>query len=176
MFGELLVVVGVFNNQILIIKTTNYYLKIFIIHIIMNIDQMTISVVISNKLHCSFCNYTAKDKSNFNKHIRTIKHINGLNQNKDISKQCEIYECEQCSKIYKTKQTLRIHTKSCSVKQQSIQPQTEKALLSMMEIIQNQNKIIEKTYEIIMSIHQQIKEIKTKIDSTPAPIVQNIYI
>jgi len=145
-------------------------------------NQMNYCEVIPNNLHCSSCNYTAKDKSNFNKHIKTIKHMNRINQNSDISKQREIYGCEQCSKICKTKQALSNHSKSCSLKQQSIQPQTEKVLLSILEITQNQikvielqneiiekhNKMIEKQNETIMLLYQQIKELKT-------PIVQNIY-
>ena len=118
---------------------------------------------------CETCDYKTTIKFNMNKHLASIKHSNKIN---DVIK---IHQCEQCMKVFNSRQSLHSHNKKpCSVKQQSIQPQTEKALLSMMEIIQNQNKIIEKTNEMMQKQTEQLTELKTTMASTPAQIVNNI--
>ena len=63
---------------------------------------------------CICCNYNAKTKSNYNKHINTKKHkrLNG----EIIEQQSKVHSCNFCKKIYSCRQSLHFHKKSCSKK------------------------------------------------------------
>ena len=97
---------------------------------------MNINEINTNPFHCSSCNYTARDKSNFKRHLTSIKHSNKMNN------VIKIHQCETCMKVFNSRQVLYTHMKSCSVKQPplSIQPQTE--IQPMMEIISKQIKTV----------------------------------
>ena len=129
--------------------------------------RMNINEINANPLHCSSCNYTSKDKSNFKRHIASVKHSNKMN---DVIK---IHQCDTCMKVFNSRQVLHTHNKSCSVKQPppSIQSEISPEIIN---IIQNQNEMIAKQSEMVMLLHQQISELKTTIASAPAPVVQNI--
>lgn len=67
---------------------------------------------------CKKCNYTTSKKSDYNKHLMTLKHNNDiyndiLSQNNDKSHICE------CGKAYKYRQGLCYHKKTCELKKVS---------------------------------------------------------
>ena len=68
------------------------------------------------KYYCQKCDYTSKNKSNFEKHLSTTKHKNGnkmvTNGNKKLQAVLK-YECEKCNKIYKFRSGLCRHKKKC---------------------------------------------------------------
>ena len=84
------------------------------------------------KYICNNCCFFSNNKTDYNKHIRTIKHIsvtmaNGMandfarnlaklenKKNLNSNKKIEQYECE-CGKIYQHKSSLCKHKKTCSL-------------------------------------------------------------
>jgi len=75
------------------------------------------SVKNKNKFFCKFCNYTASQKSHYNKHIKTKKHqrmveeIGGKSVEKVLKSVKSMYVCEICNKAYKDRSGLRYHKK-----------------------------------------------------------------
>ncbi|QKF93585.1 GIY-YIg nuclease [Fadolivirus algeromassiliense] len=69
---------------------------------------------INNFKHkCNKCNYTSNDKSNFNRHIKSLGHININNDSeKIISFNKCVYVCE-CGEKSQNKSRLLIHMKTC---------------------------------------------------------------
>lgn len=69
------------------------------------------------KFHCSICNYTASQKSHYNKHIGTKKHMRmmEINGGKSVKKVLNTvvtsYKCKTCNKEYKDRSGLRYHIK-----------------------------------------------------------------
>jgi len=68
------------------------------------------------KYYCKKCDYTSRNKSNFEKHLSTTKHKNGntmvTNGNKKLQPVLK-YICENCEKIYKFRSGLCRHKKKC---------------------------------------------------------------
>lgn len=58
---------------------------------------------------CEKCNFFCNKRGDFNRHLKTKKHLN-LN-NEEIKK----YECEKCNKIYVSRTGLWRHKKTCGV-------------------------------------------------------------
>ena len=78
------------------------------------------SVKNKKRFHCEFCNYTASQKSHYNKHIQTKKHkkLVGENGGKSVKKVLKSvklrYTCEICNKQYKDRSGLRYHKKKAN--------------------------------------------------------------
>lgn len=77
------------------------------------------SVKNNKKFFCKFCNYTASQKSHYNKHLKTNKHKKKVGENveKDTKKVLKsvnntVYSCDICSKQYKDRSGLRYHKKN----------------------------------------------------------------
>ena len=67
------------------------------------------------KYHCEKCDYTSKNKYDFNKHLSTTKHkmvTNGNNNGNKMVTCVELY-CEMCGRGYKYKSGLSRHRKRC---------------------------------------------------------------
>ena len=66
------------------------------------------------KFHCERCDYTCSNKSNFNKHCGTRKHIILTNPNKMLQERdVGSYDCV-CGNTYKHKSSLSAHKKRCT--------------------------------------------------------------
>ena len=65
------------------------------------------------KLFCITCNYICSHKGDWNKHIRTAKHLNGNNDNKVIPKTPQTYKC-LCGNEYNHQSGLSRHRKKCT--------------------------------------------------------------
>jgi hypothetical protein len=65
---------------------------------------------VANKFYCEKCDYGCYNKSDYNKHLSTRKHIILINPNKNSPKVANIYECI-CGKIYKHASSLCGHKK-----------------------------------------------------------------
>ena len=61
---------------------------------------------------CEKCNYNTSSKKDFNKHLLTLKHKNGINDNK-ITKNNNSFICETCNKEYCYLSGLFRHKKKC---------------------------------------------------------------
>ena len=68
------------------------------------------------KYYCQKCDYTSKNKSNFEKHLSTTKHKNGntmvTNGNKKLQHVLK-FKCKNCKKVYKFRSGLCRHKKNC---------------------------------------------------------------
>jgi DNA repair protein RadC len=119
--------------------------------------QMNINEINTNPLHCSSCYYTSKDKSNFKRHIASVKHKNKMN---DVIK---IHQCETCMKVFNSRQVLHTHNKSCSVKHQE-NKQTQQAIHQsipneVLELLTKQTELIAKLTEKLEQQSQQPQKI-----------------
>jgi len=65
------------------------------------------------KLFCITCNYICSHKGDWNKHIRTAKHLNCNNDNKIIPKTPKTYKCI-CGNEYNHQSGLSRHRKKCT--------------------------------------------------------------
>lgn len=67
------------------------------------------------KYYCEACNYDAKVKGNYEKHLRTKKHQKSSQSHQlvtiDSTKNTKTFECKYCSKIFKHKQGMYRHIK-----------------------------------------------------------------
>ena len=75
---------------------------------------------IPQKLFCSTCNYICSHKGDWNKHIRTSKHLNGNNDNKNIPKTPQTYKC-LCGNEYNHQSGLSRHRKKCKFEETVIE-------------------------------------------------------
>ena len=70
------------------------------------------------KYYCKKCDYTSKNKSNFEKHLSTTKHKNGnkmvTNDNKKLQPVLK-FECKKCKKSYKFRSGLCRHKNKCHI-------------------------------------------------------------
>ena len=78
---------------------------------------------ISQKFYCSFCDYFTCKKSDYDKHLSTLKHKNSDNSDKNddafSQKVAKIHICE-CGKTYKYRQGLSYHKKNCNIINQEV--------------------------------------------------------
>ena len=64
------------------------------------------------KYLCKICNFNSNNKTNYNKHLLTEKHMNNTN-NYTNNNTKEIFTCEYCNDIFNSKTTLWRHTNKC---------------------------------------------------------------
>ena len=127
---------------------------------------------------CLKCDYIARDKTNYYRHIDTQKHYNAINATKKEGirgKGGKNYECDKCCKEYTTLSNLSRHKKTCNIKEKQIinkQDNEEEINYKEMFLIlinqlteqSAQNKEIQNTFiEQNKELHNTIKEIIPKI-------------
>ena len=74
---------------------------------------MDISQNKSYKYICIKCNYKTDNKTDFNKHILTLKHNNTTKYNENIAKNANKFICN-CGKMYPFRSSLYNHKKKCT--------------------------------------------------------------
>jgi len=68
---------------------------------------------VARDYNCECCDYKCSNKTNFNKHLTTRRHVNNYNELHKIGeKYARQYVCD-CGKIYKYRQGLHAHRKNC---------------------------------------------------------------
>jgi hypothetical protein len=91
---------------------------------------------------CEKCSYKTNDKSNYKKHCLTARHkivTNGDNKSTFGTKSTsDILQCIKCSKTYKSRNGLWLHSKNCS-RAQLIENPVIDANLIIKLIQQNEN-------------------------------------
>tara|TARA_B100000073_G_scaffold263372_1_gene223058 strand:- start:113 stop:934 length:822 start_codon:yes stop_codon:yes gene_type:complete len=80
------------------------------------LDKKRVKTSIYN--YCKFCDYTASQKSNWERHLLTKKHKKKCHLSvtcvpKNEYKTSKNYSCEQCGKSYKSRNGLWKHKKTC---------------------------------------------------------------
>ena len=71
-------------------------------------DQQKLPVI-NSKYFCSKCDYYTNKTSSYNKHLTTNKHLKEVNE--IVSN--DIFECNSCNRIYKSRVGLWKHKKVC---------------------------------------------------------------
>ena len=134
----------------------------------------------SKKYYCQFCDYTASQKSNYDKHLSSKKHQkrslqNGIQSLQKVSKMETLaFSCKFCDKTYKTKGGMYKHMKKCkfkytvSSKSVKICEKVVKSSKSLdekderdLEIVQLKNKIIEMKDDKIEMQSEIIKNLQS---------------
>jgi DNA-directed RNA polymerase subunit RPC12/RpoP len=70
---------------------------------------------VGTKYKCISCNYIARDKFNYDKHLHTIKHYKLTNPEKIEIVEPTIYKCANCAKVYQHAPSLNKHKKKCII-------------------------------------------------------------
>ena len=65
------------------------------------------------KYCCKECDFISSNIKDYNRHISTRKHINRTNLNNFYPKKPQEYICKKCNKIYKARNSLWYHEKTC---------------------------------------------------------------
>jgi hypothetical protein len=68
----------------------------------------------AKKNYCETCNFVCSKQSDWSRHILTRKHLLEINGNNGNVKNAEKYECDLCSKGFKTNSGLWKHRAKCS--------------------------------------------------------------
>jgi len=72
----------------------------------------------AEKFHCYDCNFECFKKSNYEKHILTLKHINRTNLNvleQKNAEKCQFFYCKNCNKKYNARNSLWYHEQKCKI-------------------------------------------------------------
>jgi len=113
---------------------------------------------------CEKCNYNTSSKKDFNKHLLTLKHKNGINDNKN-SKNNNSFICETCNKEYCYLSGLFRHKKKCDFISNKIK--IENTFDDNNEInintIDSSNNKLELTNDLIMKILNDNQEMRNII-------------
>lgn len=101
---------------------------------------------------CKYCNYTASQKSHYNKHLATKKHSRMMEKNveKSVKKVVKsvntMYSCDICHKQYKDRSGLRYHKKKATCYNTQAQTQQPQHSTSMSAI--NESKLDDLTKQM----------------------------
>ena len=112
---------------------------------------------IVNNYSCELCDYTCGNKTNYEKHLITRKHINAYEclQNNNIKIQKK-YTCSICNKEYDFRQSLYRHKKTCKepISQNDLSnnnlSNAEMSYLKnlVLEVVKNNTEIQKQNYEL----------------------------
>ena len=107
----------------------------------------------NNLLYCKKCDYLAKRKGDFKKHLQSKKH-NASNAIKNASKKFQI-SCP-CGKSYKHESSYYRHRKQCQFLEQNVYiEKTEKAVHSDVEnLLHGQNELIALLKDIVPKLNE----------------------
>jgi len=95
------------------------------------------------KYHCKKCDYTSKNKFDFNKHLSTTKHQIGQKRTKN-GQEKRIKCC--CGKTYKSRSGFYSHKKKCAYSVEKpdigviVDPKDEKEVITILNIILKENR------------------------------------
>jgi hypothetical protein len=128
--------------------------------------------------YCECCNYYAKQKSNYVKHLTTKKHINMSLKNSKIKvghniedKDNNIYNCVYCDKIFKHRSSLSRHLRgSCKHNKKEnyqeladLMNEKDQIIEKNMKLIDKNNNELEVYKQIIHKLEKQIDKISNKL-------------
>ena len=89
-------------------------------------------------IFCKKCNYVCSHKGDWNKHIRTSKHLNDNNDNNNIPKTPRMYKCN-CGNEYSHMSGLSRHKKKCNNSQIIEYPNNESKHQQLVEYLLKEN-------------------------------------
>ena len=110
---------------------------------------------------CKKCDYICYNKTNFNKHLSTRKHID----NERLLKVASIYKCDKCNRIYKHQSGLCKHKKTCIIENITIcqsvcsrADETEILSNLVKELIKNNQELAKQNQETQLQNQEVTKQ------------------
>jgi hypothetical protein len=86
---------------------------------------------------CKLCDIMCSKKNDWERHILTKKHIGNSSGNKNSSN--NIFTCEICNKIYKSRKGLWSHNKTCIIKSEDKDKDKDKVKDKVIELLIKEN-------------------------------------
>lgn len=107
---------------------------------------------------CKFCNFSTCKKTDYNRHILTVKHkmLTNVDNNNEKNEKKE-FTCE-CGKIYKHRQSLSVHKKKCILLNESTSLVTIEEKKEIIELKEYNKELKEDNKELKVMIKELIKE------------------
>jgi hypothetical protein len=102
--------------------------------------------------NCIICDFSCSKKSNFNKHILTLKHKNRINLNNLEQNKNTYFNCKYCNKTYNARNSLWYHEQKCTPLALNAEKNAEDDTLTQFN---------EK--ELIMTLLQQNSQLQNQI-------------
>ena len=123
---------------------------------------------VAKEYFCESCNYKCYNKTNYEKHLTTQKHIKRImeiNGNIEVEKVIENFICEKCEKVFKTNSGLWKHKNKnlCKEVSQNKSIISEELVLDIININKEQRDQIYELTNTIMVQSKQMTEIIPKI-------------
>ena len=128
----------------------------------------------SSKFICECCKYHTDKQSNYNRHLKTAKHIKNISAQNTKSNGChkkskkdtkkELYICDACDKLFSDKSNLHRHKKNCTDAKYKIKIELmQNEIQNLKNIIKEKNKA-EKLYKkFIDSNNKAIDTVKESV-------------
>ena len=107
---------------------------------------------------CKFCNFSTCKKTDYNRHILTVKHkmLTNVDNNNEKNEKKE-FTCE-CGKIYKHRQSLSVHKKKCILLNECSSLVTIEEKKKIIELKEYNKELKEDNKELKVMIKELIKE------------------
>jgi hypothetical protein len=125
----------------------------------------------AEEFYCEKCNFICCKKSNYDKHVLTLKHKNRTNLNILEQNKNTIFNCKYCNKTYSARNSLWYHEKKCKPSALNAEKNAEKEYKNLnekeliMKLLQQnnqlQNQLIEICKEKSVNIHNNNSHNKT---------------
>ena len=122
---------------------------------------------------CVVCEYKTKNKSNYEKHLKTIKHARKVQILKKNSRKTQEFKCKYCSKPFKHMQSMYHHIKY-TCKNSQDEDLKELVRLMNLQLDQQRSQLIKKD-EQIEKLSNQINKLmdKLQVPNVTNNIIQN---
>tara|TARA_Y100000991_G_C21937476_1_gene333669 strand:- start:264 stop:1148 length:885 start_codon:yes stop_codon:yes gene_type:complete len=111
----------------------------------------------AQEFYCEKCDFSCNKKSNFEKHLLTTKHKMEINGNIGNGKNADFFECENCSKTFKSNSGLWKHKKKCltinnEIKTENIKTESKRSVdyKDMFLEMMKQNQELQSTLQSVI--------------------------
>ena len=123
------------------------------------------------KYYCKYCDYNAKVKSSFNKHLKTKKHLESTQSQQKVNIESTKSQqkvniklikkkdnnCKYCNKSFTTKQAMYRHIKyTCS-------QNTDESIKELCRLLNDKEKILKEQGAHIKHLYERIEKLSSKL-------------
>ena len=118
----------------------------------------------AEKFQCLDCDFECFKKSNYTKHISTLKHKNRTNLNileQKNAEKCLIYNCKKCNKSYSARNSLWYHEKKCNITSESSEQDDPSDKELIMMLIKENSEL----KHMVLDVCQKIQPINNTVNS-----------
>ena len=112
---------------------------------------------------CSICDFKCSKKSNYTKHLLTLKHKMLTNvDTENAEKTSHLFQCD-CGKEYKHRQSLSVHKKTCQKKPEE-----------KIEILENSHNLDKDIIKLLIKDNSELKSMMLEVVKSIQPNTTNI--